>query len=92
MAFRKSIQQQQIIASDETKVAGQAWKVLKHQAMKDGFEFEEWYKSLNESDKELVIQLIDSQKAQDDMGELKPIRIFLEVKSAAKESMKSDDE
>ena len=55
MAFRNSIQQQHIIASDETKVAGQTWKVLKYKAMKDGFQSEEWYKNLNESDKELVI-------------------------------------
>ena len=57
MAFRKSVQQQAIFISDDTIVAGKVWKVLKFEAVKDGFEEGEWFKSLNERDKEIVTQL-----------------------------------
>ena len=73
--------------SDDSVVGGQTWRNLKHKAMKEGYEKEEWYKILSENDKELLLQLIEAQKAQEDMGELKPVRIILEMGSAAKGSM-----
>ena len=58
--------------SDETIIGGTSWNVLKTKAMQDDYDKQEWFKQLDEDEKDQVDILREVQKEQGDMQALEP--------------------
>ena len=72
--FAKEKQQKELILSDEVKVKAFPWSYLKWEAMEDKFDLTHPDYDFSSSDQEMLKQLIEAQKKQGDMLELKPVK------------------
>merc|ERR1712062_634432 len=67
--------------SDKTKFAKKPWSELKESAMKDDYKEQEWFQGLKKKEVKMLIAIIEAQKAQGDMAELKEVEYKKKKKS-----------
>ena len=71
-----------VTLTDETSLGGIRWSELKAQAMLeeasgDEIEVQQWYRRLQNSEKDLLNSLIVSQRQQGNMKALEPVRFIM---------------